>query len=99
MAAAGVRHPPPPPVEAQVPLGVVGGAELHVVGGGVAVVVGHRYSGPDAAAAGIITGSAPLETLTETVVERVAPLAGTAGDNLALIKKQLYPEIAEIAGR
>lgn len=62
-----------------------------------AVVVGHRYTGPDAAAAGIVTGSAPLETLTEMVGERVAPLAVTAGDNLATIKRQLYPEIAELA--
>lgn len=64
-----------------------------------AAVVGHRYSGPEAAAAGIVSSTAPLERLTDTVVERVAPLTGTAGDNLALIKKQLYPEIAEIAGR
>jgi len=64
-----------------------------------AVVVGHRYTGPEAAAAGIVDGVAPLETLTEAVIERVAGVASTAGDNLALIKTQLYPEIAEIAAR
>ena len=63
-----------------------------------AVVVGHRYGGPEAAAAGIVDAAAPLESLTDGVVERVAAVASTAGDNLALIKKQLYPEIAAIAG-
>ncbi len=64
-----------------------------------AVVVGHRYAGLEAADAGIVDGACALETLTGAVVERVAAVASTAGDNLALIKTQLYPEIAEIAGR
>ncbi len=58
-----------------------------------AVVVGHRYAGPEAAAAGIVNEALPLEALTEAAMVRVAPLAGTAGDNLATIKRQLYPLI------
>ena len=61
-----------------------------------AVVVGHRYAGPEAAAAGIVDQALPLEGLTEAAIARVAPLAGTAGDNLATIKRQLYPLIAEL---
>jgi len=64
-----------------------------------AVVVGHRYTGPEAAAVGIVDGTAALETLTDAVVEGVGAVAATAGDILTRIKTQLYPEIAEITGR
>ena len=47
----------------------------------------------EAAAAGIVNEALPLEALTEAAMVRVAPLAGTAGDNLATIKRQLYPLI------
>lgn len=62
-----------------------------------AVVTGHRYGGPEAAAVGIVDEALPLESLTDAAIARVAPLAGTAGANLATIKRQLYPLIAEIA--
>ncbi len=62
-----------------------------------AVVVGHRYTGPDAAAAGIVDEALPLDGLTDAAIARVAPLAGTAGDNLTTIKRQLYPLVAELA--
>lgn len=62
-----------------------------------AVVVGHRYAGPEAAAAGVVDDTAPLDTLTDEVIARVAAVAGTAGDNLTRIKAQLYPEIAELS--
>lgn len=62
-----------------------------------AVLVGHRYTGPAAAAVGIVDTTGPLESLTDRVVERVAPLVGTAGDNLAVIKRQLHPGIADLA--
>ena len=39
----------------------------------------------------------PLDGLTDAAIARVAPLAGTAGDNLATIKRQLYPLVAELA--
>ncbi|MEM9465536.1 MAG: enoyl-CoA hydratase-related protein [Actinomycetota bacterium] len=61
-----------------------------------AVVVGHRYPGPEAAAVGIVDDALPLETLTDAAMARVAPLAVTAGDNLHTIKRQLYPLIAEL---
>ena len=61
-----------------------------------AVVVGHRYTGPDAAAAGIVDEALPLDGLTDAAIARVAPLAGTASDNLATIKRQLYPLITEL---
>lgn len=61
-----------------------------------AVVVGHRYGGPEAAAAGIVDEAMALDGLTDAAIARVAPLAGTAGDNLQLIKRQLYPLIAEL---
>ena len=62
-----------------------------------AVLVGHRYTGPDAARAGIVDAVAPRESLVEEVVERVSAVSGSAGENLSLIKRQLYPEIASIA--
>ena len=61
-----------------------------------AVVVGHRYGGPEAAAVGIVDEALPLDALTDAAIARVAPLAGTAGENLATIKRQLYPLIAEL---
>ena len=61
-----------------------------------AVVVGHRYGGPEATAAGIVDEALPLEQLTDAAIGRVAPLAGTAGANLHTIKRQLYPLIAEL---
>ncbi len=61
-----------------------------------AVVVGHRYGGSEAAAAGIVDAALPLDGLTEAAIARVAPLAGTAGANLHTIKRQLYPLIAEL---
>ena len=64
--------------------------------GARAVVVGHRYTGPDAAAAGIVDEALPLDGLTDAAIARVAPLAGTASDNLATIKRQLYPLITEL---
>ena len=39
----------------------------------------------------------PLDGLTDAAIARVAPLAGTAGDNLTTIKRQLYPLVAELA--
>lgn len=64
-----------------------------------AVVAGHRYGGPEAAAAGIVDEALPLDGLVEAAIARVAPLTGTAGPNLATIKQQLYPLVAELAER
>ncbi len=61
-----------------------------------AVVVGHRYGGPEAAAVGIVDEALPLDGLTDAAIARVAPLASTAGGNLHTIKRQLYPMIAEL---
>ena len=61
-----------------------------------AVVAGHRYGGPEAAAAGIVDEALPLDGLLEAAIARVAPLASTASDNLATIKRQLYPLITEL---
>lgn len=61
-----------------------------------AAVVGHRYGGPEAARVGIVDEALPLDGLTDAAIARVAPLVGTAGDNLHTIKRQLYPLIAEL---
>ncbi|MEM9204112.1 MAG: enoyl-CoA hydratase/isomerase family protein [Actinomycetota bacterium] len=61
-----------------------------------AAVVGHRYPASEAVAAGIVDAALPLDALTDAAIARVAPLAGTAGDNLHTIKRQLYPLVAEL---
>lgn len=59
-----------------------------------ALSTGHRYSGSDAVAAGIVDSTAPLDDLVATASSIAAGLASTAGPNLALIKRQLMPAIA-----
>lgn len=54
---------------------------------------GHRYSGAEAVAAGIVDSTAPLDSLVDTASEIARGLASTAGPNLALIKRQLLPAV------
>lgn len=64
-----------------------------------AVVTGHRYSGPEAEAAGIVDAVGSVEDLVSMAIERGRPLAPTAGPNLHLIKRQLFPEVASLLDR
>lgn len=59
-----------------------------------AVATGHRYTGPQAVAAGMVDETAPLENLHERAIEMATPLAPTAGATLAEIKRQTLPTIA-----
>ena len=55
-----------------------------------AMTTGRRYGGVDAAAAGIVDDSAPLEQVVPLAVERARALAGKAGDTLGAIKEGMY---------
>lgn len=58
-----------------------------------AVVTGHRYSGPESAAAGIVDATATLDTLIAVACSMVEPHAATASPNLGVLKRDLFPEI------
>ncbi len=55
---------------------------------------GHRYSGPQAVAAGMVDEVCSLDTLRPRATDMVSPLAATASSNLAEIKRQILPTIA-----
>jgi enoyl-CoA hydratase/carnithine racemase len=59
-----------------------------------ALTTGHRYSGPEAATAGIVDATGSLDELLDTASHTVGALAGTAGPNLARIKRQVLPAVA-----
>ena len=58
-----------------------------------ALSTGHRYGAAEAVAAGIVDSAAELDDLVPTATALAAELAPTAGPNLALIKRQLLPQI------
>jgi len=62
-----------------------------------AVATGHRFTGPAAAAAGIVDTTAPLDSLVAEATALVEPLAGTASDNLSTLKRQLFPAVHQHA--
>jgi len=64
-----------------------------------AVATGYRYPGPEAAAAGIVDEVAGLDDLVPLAIERAKALAPTAGSNLQLVKRQLFPEVTELLNR
>ncbi len=64
-----------------------------------AVATGHRYTGPEAVAAGIVDAVEPLESLVASALERGQALAQTAGPNLQLVKRQLFHEVAVLLDR
>lgn len=55
-----------------------------------AVLAGHRFSGPECVEAGIVDAVAPAEGLVEAAIAMGRPRGGTAGPNLAVIKRQLF---------
>lgn len=59
-----------------------------------ALSTGHRYGGSEAQAAGIVNGVSSLDELRQAAIGHAAALSPTAGENLALIKRQLLPAIA-----
>ncbi len=63
-----------------------------------AALTGRRYSGPDCVEAGIVDAVASEEDLLDVAIKRGRPLAATAGSNLNLIKRQLFPDVAEYLG-
>jgi len=58
-----------------------------------AMATGHRYSAPEAVAADIVDQAVALDDLLSTAIELGRPLAGTAGANLASIKRDLFPAV------
>ncbi len=63
-----------------------------------AALSGRRYSGPDCVAAGIVDVVASAEDLIDVATELGRPLGPTAGANLSVIKRQLFPDVAEYLG-
>jgi enoyl-CoA hydratase/carnithine racemase len=57
-----------------------------------AMTTGRRYTGPEAAEAGILDATAPLDAVVARAVEWAAPLAGKAGDALGVIKSRMYAD-------
>lgn len=55
-----------------------------------AMTTGRRYSGPEAAAAGIVSATYDLEQLVDQAVGWAAAQAGRAGPTLAAIKERMY---------
>lgn len=84
----GMSFPPPLMVVAQAALGP---RTLRL-----ALAAGHRYTGPEALAAEIVTATASTDELLAVTKAMVQPHAPTAGRNLGTIKRQLFPGIAAL---
>src|SRR3954451_21393373 len=57
-----------------------------------ALTTGRRYTAPEALEAGILDATAEVDAVVGAAVERAAPLAAKAGDNLGQIKARLYAD-------
>jgi len=65
-----------------------------------AMVIGRRYGGPDALAAGIVSEGAPEGEVVDRAVARAEALAGKARHAMSAIKRGLYgPALDVLAGR
>lgn len=63
-----------------------------------AMVTGHRYGGPDALAAGIVSEVAPEAEVLERAVNRAEAQAGKPRQPLAAIKRGLYGPALDLLG-
>jgi len=63
-----------------------------------AVLSGHRYTGPEAVAAGLVDEACSLETLRERTAARLAPLAAKSRGTFAKFKWDLYGDLARDFG-
>jgi enoyl-CoA hydratase/carnithine racemase len=64
----------------------------------LAMVAGHRFGGPDALAAGIVSEVAPESEVLDRALARAAALAGKPRATLAAIKRGMYEPALEILG-
>ena len=64
-----------------------------------AMTTGRRYTGPDAAAAGLVDATAPLDLLPEAAAGMVRELAGKDRATLGTIKSRLFADVVEALGR
>ncbi|MGU3651479.1 enoyl-CoA hydratase/isomerase family protein [Mycolicibacterium sp. A43C] len=55
-----------------------------------AMTTGHRFTGPEALAAGLIDNTAPNDDLIAQAIALIAPLAGKPADTLAAIKTTMF---------
>jgi len=60
-----------------------------------AMLTGGRFSGPEAAALGIVDEVAPADGVVDAAVERAGRLAGKDPDTVAGIKRGLYSDVVE----
>ena len=60
-----------------------------------AMVTGHRYGGPEALAAGIVSETASEDAVLERAVSRAEALAGKPREALAAIKRGLYGSVLD----
>lgn len=63
------------------------------------MTTGRRYSGPDAAAAGIVDAVASLDALPAAAADRVRDLAGKDRGTLAAIKRTMYAGVLDTLSR
>jgi len=59
-----------------------------------ALTSGRRYSGPEAAAAGIVNSAASIDDLVTEAKAHATQLASTAGKSLGQIKRQILTDVA-----
>ncbi|MCB0987990.1 MAG: enoyl-CoA hydratase/isomerase family protein [Microthrixaceae bacterium] len=58
-----------------------------------AMITSHRYGAAEAVASGIVDATADEDSVIAAAVERVAPLTGHAGPNLAGVRTHLYATV------
>ncbi|MEV6223672.1 enoyl-CoA hydratase-related protein [Nocardia fluminea] len=58
-----------------------------------AMTTGHRFSGPDALAAGLVDATAPNAEVLPSAVDRITPLLGKNPATLAAIKTTMYSAV------
>ncbi|MGF0319819.1 enoyl-CoA hydratase/isomerase family protein [Nocardia fluminea] len=58
-----------------------------------AMTTGHRFSGPDALAVGLVDATAPDAEVLPTAVDRITPLLGKNPATLAAIKTTMYSAV------
>lgn len=60
------------------------------------MTTGHRFTGPDAVAAGLVDATAAEADLVDRAIARVAHLVGKHADTLGTIKSTMYGEVVRV---
>ncbi|WP_299558102.1 enoyl-CoA hydratase-related protein [uncultured Mycolicibacterium sp.] len=63
------------------------------------MTTGHRFGGPEAAAAGLVDGAAAEAELVDTAIARVQPLLGKDSGTLGAIKQTMYAGVLDALRR